>query len=325
MATTLADGARASAHHLANWWFSSPESIGAAQLIAEVADTIAELNGSTTSSEAFGAALTAFLTDPSDANRPDLRSAYEAVPEHLRRYLLGDQDMADWPVRVLVGELGDPVMPRIPPFDVRPVTEEDRRRALDYFSARAARLAEWRQSTNDNDPDGPRAGSVSTSVGEGGTRFMKGGGWVDPSGDGYLSDDVPTPIVVHRQEYPSVTHAYWSLSTDDVQAAEAIRLAPRATEASTLGKAASRKPNWPDLRLAVMAELLRAKFRQHPQLAERLIATGDARIRAAFSLSGSYWQGGAHGRNWLGRLLELVRSELRLERTPTGPEEGPPC
>jgi len=38
----------------------------------------------------------------------------------------------------------------------------------------------------------------------------------------------------------------------------------------------------------------------------------EARIRSAHSLTGSYWQGGAHGRNWLGRILELVRSELRL-------------
>jgi len=63
-----------------------------------------------------------------------------------------------------------------------------------------------------------------------------------------------------------------------------------------------------------MTNLVRAKFDQHPDLAGRLLATGEARIRSAHSLSGSYWQGGAHGRNWLGRILELVRSELRLRK-----------
>ena len=123
--------------------------------------------------------------------------------------------MTDWPVKVLIGEIGDLMMPRTPPFEERPVTEEDRRRALSYFAAVRARAAEWCQRTNDNDPDGPPPDTLPASVGEGGTQFAKGGGWVDMSGDGYLSNDVPAPIVVDAIRYPSVTHAYWSLSTDD--------------------------------------------------------------------------------------------------------------
>lgn len=323
VATTLAEHGEARAHHLGQWRFEHPHCITATQLIAEVEDTLAELQGRPGSSQRFGEVLESFLADQSDANRSALRAAYHAIPQHLRRYVLGDQDMADWPVKVLIGETGDPVMPRTPPFEERPITEQDRRAALSYFADRKTRVAEWRQRTNDNDPDGPPPHTIPASIGEGGTRFAKGGGWVDMSGDGYLSNDVPTPVVLDGIEYPSVTHAYWSLSTDDPAAAEAIRRAARATDAARLGVQAHRKDGWPGVRLAVMTNLVRAKFYQHPDLARKLLATGEARIRSAHSLSGSYWQDGAHGRNWLGRVLELVRSELRLREAEEPAKERP--
>lgn len=73
---------------------------------------------------------------------------------------------------------------------------------------------------------------------------------------------------------------------------------------------APRRPGWPAIRLAVMTRLLRAKFAQHPDMARTLLATGDARI--VYSGAGSaYWTASTErSSNWIGRLLELVRSEL---------------
>jgi predicted NAD-dependent protein-ADP-ribosyltransferase YbiA (DUF1768 family) len=63
-----------------------------------------------------------------------------------------------------------------------------------------------------------------------------------------------------------------------------------------------------------MASLLRAKFDQHPGLAETLLTTGDGRIRYT-GLDSSYWiSKGDGGRNWIGRLLEVIRSELAAHR-----------
>jgi len=178
------------------------------------------------------------------------------------------------------------------------------------LEARKARAAQYRIESNKGDPDGPPAGTSAASIGFGGMKIAKGGGWVDLDGYGYLSNDVPTAVTVDGVEYPSVTHAYWALSTDDPAAKEKIRLAPKATDAHDLGRAASRRTNWPLIRLAVMAELVRLKFRQHPDLAAKLVATGDARIRG-IGFSGRYWdEGGSRGRNWLGRILETVRSAL---------------
>jgi predicted NAD-dependent protein-ADP-ribosyltransferase YbiA (DUF1768 family) len=69
-----------------------------------------------------------------------------------------------------------------------------------------------------------------------------------------------------------------------------------------------------------MAGLLRAKFTQHPALAEILLGTGDARIAYSGYEESPYWRTARddQGRNWVGRLLELVRSELHAAGTGSG-------
>ncbi|HEY9368735.1 NADAR family protein [Streptomyces sp.] len=72
-----------------------------------------------------------------------------------------------------------------------------------------------------------------------------------------------------------------------------------------------------EARTAVMAALLRAKYDQHPDLAEILAGTGTARIhwRASYcDADAGFWGCEADGRNWLGRLSELVRAELNVHR-----------
>jgi predicted NAD-dependent protein-ADP-ribosyltransferase YbiA (DUF1768 family) len=311
IATTIAENANVSAHHLASWQAVNSQCIDAEMLISEVLDTIAELQGSPTSSERFGIVLNSFLAEETETNRAQLRAAYFEIPEHMRRYVLGSQDMADWPVQIIVGELGDLVFPRNPSLAPRPITEDDRQRVRDYFAARERREVEWKSKTNNNDPDGPPIESNS-SVGAGGTAIAPSGGWVDPSGDGYLSNDTPYPITINGVEYLSVTHAYWSMSTSDPDSAVTIRRALKAVEAAKLGAAAPRRSNWSKVRLAVMTNLMRSKFDQHPDLAAKLLSTEDARILSPHSFSGSYWAPGSKGRNWVGRILELIRSELVL-------------
>ena len=103
VATTFAPGARASAHMVASWRMGDPVSaVTAEQLIAEVRDEIERLRGEPASEDRCLAALRSYLAAPSPAGLGELRSAYLAVPEHLRVFLLGDMDARDVQLRKLL-------------------------------------------------------------------------------------------------------------------------------------------------------------------------------------------------------------------------------
>lgn len=128
-------------------------------------------------------------------------------------------------------------------------------------------------------------------------------------GHPYLANDYPAPITLDGRTFPTVEHAYWSLATNDLDAHERIINAPTGREARKIGEKAALRPDWNTIRPAVMLRLVREKFRQHPDLAARLIATGDGRLINGVDFS-RYWGDHREGRNWLGRILELVRAEL---------------
>jgi predicted NAD-dependent protein-ADP-ribosyltransferase YbiA (DUF1768 family) len=138
------------------------------------------------------------------------------------------------------------------------------------------------------------------------------GKWSTGPGIECLRNEYPTTIDVGGDTHASAVHAYWALATTDETARAAIRQAMTALGAErTVGHAPIRQ-DWPNLRLTAMHAILRAKFDQHSELADILVATGDARID--YNISSAYWSGGTKCRNWLGRLLELVRSEIVAQR-----------
>jgi predicted NAD-dependent protein-ADP-ribosyltransferase YbiA (DUF1768 family) len=98
---------------------------------------------------------------------------------------------------------------------------------------------------------------------------------------------------VEAVSYPTVAHAYWALATTSPAVRDQIRDAARPFDAEKLADQAPLRPDWPAVRLAVMTSLLRAKYAQHPSLADTLLATGDARIH--YTSAGSrYWYAGRH-------------------------------
>jgi predicted NAD-dependent protein-ADP-ribosyltransferase YbiA (DUF1768 family) len=101
----------------------------------------------------------------------------------------------------------------------------------------------------------------------------------------------------------------------DPAARQLIADAAEPSGAMRMAEREPRRPGWAAARTAVMAGLLRAKFAQHPDLAEVLVGTGDARIHYS-GLGSTFWLvHGERGRNWMGRLLELTRAELIAQRS----------
>jgi predicted NAD-dependent protein-ADP-ribosyltransferase YbiA (DUF1768 family) len=313
VATSLKPGDRASVHHLATWRFEDPHLwISAEELIGEVADEIDQLNGRPDSTDRCMQALDRYLRSRTEDDRLALREAYEAIPGHLRTYALGDMDYGDAPLSVLAARVGEPVGYLRNLGDEEVVTEELRQRAFAYFADRDHHIAEYEDTRRQRPADGPEdADAPPVHLQE--VVFPKG--WPDDPGVLALRNEYPAPITVAGLTYPTVTHAYWALSTTDDQTAGRIRSAERPYAAKQLGKAAPRRDGWTQARVAVMASLLRAKFDQHPGLADTLLTTGDGRIRYT-GMDSPYWisKGDGGGRNWIGRLLEVARSELAAHR-----------
>ncbi|MEU2243818.1 NADAR family protein [Streptomyces sp. NPDC018338] len=304
VATTLPDGAEASAHDLASWKFSEPRSWLTPELVvAEVRDTIDQLNQRPDSTGRCLAAVDAFLADRTEDNRAAAHAAFLAIPSSQRRYALGDMDSKDWPLRVLVaGPGGRTYLPSDPP-----VSQEHYDRALAYFEERAR----WRTERNTRAPaDGPAAPHAPAVQLY---HSFPNKPVADPGHLG-LRNDYPAPIAVEEVVYPSVAHAYWALSVTQPAVRSAITAADTAAAARELAAATVRREGWEHVRTAVMTSLLRAKYDQHPELAEILLATDDATV-IYDDMGSAFWgDNSGHGRNWTGRLLELVRSELHMRR-----------
>lgn len=74
------------------------------EFIKEVADEIERLNGRQTTRDKCLLAYQHYQNEPTEESRRALREAYEAVPEHHRRSILGDMDLKDGPIRRIIYE-----------------------------------------------------------------------------------------------------------------------------------------------------------------------------------------------------------------------------
>jgi ribA/ribD-fused uncharacterized protein len=303
VATTLEEGARASAHNVASWKLAEPQMWMTPQrLLGEVRDAVDILNGRPDSTQRCLAAVEVFRNAPTEENRAAVRELYEAIPEHMRRAALGDMDRKDMPLRVLAAGPGAHIdWGSGRSFEV---TEEVHAGALEYFDEREQVRREYEQKVPADGPTEP----MDTSVLINQKVFPKG--WPDDVGILVLRNEYPSPIEVAGRTYPTVTHAYWALSVADEAQRDEILQADRPYDAQKLAESFPRREDWPEVRTAVMASLLRAKFTRHPELAAVLMGTGSTRLIYTEVSSGFWGQRGLEGRNWMGRLLELIRSEL---------------
>ncbi|MGW1466353.1 NADAR family protein [Streptomyces sp. NPDC002308] len=307
VATDLPEGARASAHHLASWKFAEPRTgLTPEMLLGEVRDDIDNLNGRPDSTRRCLAAVDVFRQQPTEANRTAVREAYDAIPEHLRRYALGDMDRKDFPLRAIATGPGNRI--ELGNGSTLDVTEEMHASALEYFAEREQLRKRYETET----PADGQTEPVGSSVHLNQIDFPRG--WPENPGPLVLRNEFPAPIVMGNRTYPTVTHAYWGLAVADERRQAEILGAENPRDARKIAEDSTVRDDWPQVRVAVMTRLLRAKFQQHPEFADTLMATGASRLIYT-EVGSTFWgQRGLEGRNWMGRLLELTRSELVAAR-----------
>lgn len=295
--TSPVHGGRGSDAELGEWRFGYPVSrVSPADLLAEVADRVEELNGRPDSRRRCLDVIRAYLGNRTEANRLAVRAAYLAIPEHLRTALFGE-DQRDWPVQVLIAGDGQPVRD----WSGEPIPIADRGVAIKQLEQiEAARTAAQRDRP-DYRYDDRRTGTVVLH------RLTEPTDWYTEVGWAALTNDYPATVTAYGRDYPSLTHAYLALSAAHAAAHDRITAAPSAVAARLAATGVVVRADWSDLRLAIMAELLRVKFTAHETLGRLLLSTGDARI-VYDDLDSAYWT--VTGANWFGRLLEVVRAEL---------------
>jgi ribA/ribD-fused uncharacterized protein len=131
---------------------------------------------------------------------------------------------------------------------------------------------------------------------------------------GCFSNFAPYPIKVHGKVWPTPEHYFQAQKFRDVQEQETVRKAKTPMQAALMGRDRKRKlrRDWESRKVSVMREAVKAKFTQHPDIRDVLIATGSAKL-VEHTVHDDYWGDGGDGRgeNMLGQILMEIRDELR--------------
>jgi len=128
----------------------------------------------------------------------------------------------------------------------------------------------------------------------------------------FLSTFYPSPIVFLGQTCPTAEHLYQALKAEKWEDAVKIMHAPTPGMAKKMGREVVMRKDWEDVKLEMMHMVIKQKFLQNPDLAEKLINLPDEEI-----IENNYWGDtfwgicGGKGHNHLGKILMKVRLYLR--------------
>lgn len=136
---------------------------------------------------------------------------------------------------------------------------------------------------------------------------------------GCLSNFSAHAIELKNKIWRTSEHYFQAQKFPNTEHEEKIRLEPSPMIAARMGRDRKKplRQDWEIVKDDVMREALRAKFTQHPDLRETLLATGEA-ILVEHTKNDSYWGDGGDGTglNMLGKLLMELRDELRTQDKP---------
>ena len=131
---------------------------------------------------------------------------------------------------------------------------------------------------------------------------------------GCFSNFAAYPVELDGKVWPTSEHYFQAQKFAGTEFEEEIRLVKSPMIAARMGRDRKKplRADWERVKDEVMRRAVLAKFTQHAELRETLLATGDA-VLVEHTRNDSYWGDGGdgRGRNVLGRILESVREELR--------------
>lgn len=130
----------------------------------------------------------------------------------------------------------------------------------------------------------------------------------------FLSNFHPCDVEFEGKIYPSTEHAYQAAKTLNNDEREIIRTVSTAKEAKKMGKVVSLRPDWEEVKLDVMLNLCRKKFKGSEELKQKLLDTGGAVLQEGNWWGDRFWgidiKTGI-GENHLGKILMKIRDEIK--------------
>ena len=126
----------------------------------------------------------------------------------------------------------------------------------------------------------------------------------------FLSNFYPSEVRLDGETYPSVEHAFQAAKTGDALTRKSLHeRGVSAALARSIGRSVHLRPDWECVKVDIMLDLLRQKF-SSPEMAKRLLATGDAWLEEGNKWGDRFWGTvNGEGENVLGILLQIVRLE----------------
>ena len=87
------------------------------------------------------------------------------------------------------------------------------------------------------------------------------------------------------------------------------------TDARNMGRKIPLRKDWEQVKISIMSEIVKAKFEQNPDLAQKLIDTKDTYLEEGNTWGDRTWGTvNGNGANNLGRILMNVRAELQKSK-----------
>lgn len=132
----------------------------------------------------------------------------------------------------------------------------------------------------------------------------------------YLSNFAASPIQYNNQQWKTAEHLYQAMKYRRQSDWTAICALESPVEAkkyeSWSHHQEGKRENWHEIKVEAMRKVLHLKFRQNPELAQQLVATGSEEL-VHYAPWDGYWGTGKDGRgqNVMGKLLEELRAQLQ--------------
>ena len=126
----------------------------------------------------------------------------------------------------------------------------------------------------------------------------------------FLSNFYEVPVTYDNITYQNNEAAFQAQKTLDVNKRKEFAFLDPST-AKKYGRKVTLRSDWEDVKINIMYEICKVKFTQNPELAQKLLATGDEELVEGNDWGDTVWgKADGKGQNNLGKILMRIREEL---------------